>query len=147
MRKVRTFTPTKEAKFSAPKPDYLAPIRKRAPVPKAPLGATEHPADRFEQDDLELAKNVEEASACDRPLHNMEDPYTKEEAMCILCPRRYAVPIRPDFRNPKLLSQFVSPHTGLVYKSHITGLCQFMQEEVEKEVDRSKAMGKRLYRN
>ena len=33
----------------------------------------------------------------------------------------------PDYRNPKLLSQFVSPHTGLVYDVHITGLCEAMQ--------------------
>ena len=30
-------------------------------------------------------------------------------------------------QNPKLLSQFVSPHTGHVYQSHITGLCSYMQ--------------------
>ena len=37
--------------------------------------------------------------------------------------------------------QFVSPHTGLVYQKHITGLCQFMQDEVEREVRRSQAFG------
>ena len=38
--------------------------------------------------------------------------------------------------------QFVSPHTGLVYQKHITGLCQFMQDEVELEVRRAQAFGK-----
>ena len=64
--------------------------------------------------------------------------------MCILCPRRYAVPIRPHYKNPKLLAQFVSPHTGLTYKKHVTGLCQDMQEELEKEVNKAKALGKNL---
>jgi len=38
--------------------------------------------------------------------------------------------------------EFVSPHTGLVYQKHITGLCQFMQDEVELEVRRAQAFGK-----
>ena len=38
--------------------------------------------------------------------------------------------------------QFVSPHTGLVYQKHVTGLCQFMQDEVELEVRRAQAFGK-----
>ncbi len=51
------------------------------------------------------------------------------------------MPIRPHYKNPKLLAQFVSPHTGLVYKSHITGLCEFMQKEVEREVRHAKKLG------
>ena len=45
-----------------------------------------------------------------------------------------------------LFLQFVSPHTGLVYQKHITGLCQFMQDEVELEVRRAQAFGKFLLR-
>ena len=41
-----------------------------------------------------------------------------------------------------MLFQFVSPHTGLVYQKHVTGLCQFMQDEVEREVKRAQAFGK-----
>ena len=61
---------------------------------------------------------------------------------CVLCPKNFSVPIRPSWKNPKLLSQFVSPHTGLVYKKHITGLCEFMQCEVELEVKRAQQFGK-----
>ena len=60
---------------------------------------------------------------------------------CVLCPKKYSISIRPSWKNPKLLAQFVSPHTGLVYKKHITGLCESMQEEVEREVKRAQAMG------
>merc|ERR1712004_743291 len=84
-----------------------------------PLARTPHPANQFAK----------------------EDAYTEEPITCILCPRRYAMDIRPSWRNPKLLSQFVSPHTGLVYKKHITGLCEFIQEEVEREVKRAQKMG------
>ena len=141
LRKVPVEHERRAAKFGAGKPDFLAPIAHRAPEPNAPLAKTEHPEDRFKQEDIALTEMVNEASAKDRPIYDMPDPYTKEEAMCILCPRRYSVEIRPDFRNPKLLSQFISPHTGLVYKKHITGLCSFMQDEVEQEVNRAKALG------
>jgi small subunit ribosomal protein S18 len=40
-----------------------------------------------------------------------------------------------------MLAQFVSNHTGLVYDKHITGLCEFMQEEVTLEVRRAQKMG------
>ena len=71
------------------------------------------------------------------------DPYCREAMKCILCPKRYAVDyIRPSWKNPKLLAQFVSPHTGLTYQKHITGLCEFMQQEVEKEVKRAQKMGR-----
>ena len=47
--------------------------------------------------------------------------------MCVLCPRQFKENIMPNYKNPKLLSQFVSPHTGHVYQAHITGLCSYMQ--------------------
>merc|ERR1719430_251782 len=34
-----------------------------------------------------------------------------------------------------------SPHTGLVYEHHVTGLCRSMQESVEKAVRRSQDAG------
>jgi ribosomal protein S18 len=71
----------------------------------------------------------------------VSDPYEKEIPMCVLCPRKYETPIRPDWRNPKLLAQFVSLHTGLVYKKNVTGLCQFMQDEVEREVKIAQNIG------
>ena len=52
--------------------------------------------------------------------------------MCILCPRRYEEKLVPNYKNPKLLSQFISPHTGRVYQSHITGLCAYMQVSYER---------------
>lgn len=39
-----------------------------------------------------------------------------------------------DFRNTKLLSQFVSPQTGFVFNQRTTGLCYFKQVELEKAV-------------
>ena len=80
----------------------------------------------------------------DAPLTEIADPYECEPKTCVLCPKRYLEEIRPSWRNPKLLAQFVSPHTGLVYGKHITGLCEFMQNEVVKEVRRAQKMGEYL---
>lgn len=101
-----------------------------------------------------LSAAVAAASSPDLPV-DMEDPFSKPAKMCVLCPRRYAEGQAPqaDYRNPKLLSQFVSAHTGLVYGSHITGLCSAMQvggapslvtlsqEQVEQEIKNSQFAG------
>ena len=60
---------------------------------------------------------------------------------CILCPKLYAEELQVNYKNPKLLAQFVSPHTGLTYKSHVTGLCSYMQERVENEVKKAQSAG------
>merc|ERR1712059_40982 len=104
--------------------------------------------------EIELREAIEKAAKEHQPLtifpasnsgptdktQTIQDPYEKEPVRCILCPRRYDVGyITPDWKNPKLLAQFVSPHTGIVYQKHITGLCEKMQEAVEKEVKKAQA--------
>nr|ACO14962.1 28S ribosomal protein S18c, mitochondrial precursor [Caligus clemensi] len=129
-KRTRRVNPIKEARMR------LGPYWKKDPIEmKSPIFNTAHPEQRF------ASQAIPSISKEDEPLECADDPYKTDSAMCILCPRRYAVPIRPDYKNPKLLAQFVSPHTGLVYKSHITGLCQFMQEEVENEVKKAQNLG------
>ncbi|CAL4066097.1 unnamed protein product, partial [Meganyctiphanes norvegica] len=67
----------------------------------------------------------------------MPDPYEKPNIECILC--KYEVV--PDYKNPKLLSQFISPFTGCVYGRHITRLCSEKQTQVELEINKSRAAG------
>ena len=126
-------------------------------IPTSPLTRTEHPKNRFEEEDTLLRNAIEKASEEHQPSTAFDisvreasvqnatatkNPYANEPIKCILCPRRYAVDyIKPDYKNPKLLAQFVSPHTGLVYKKHITGLCQQMQEAVEREVKKAQYAG------
>jgi len=119
-------------------------------TPSAPLARTPHPTNPHLADDEELVSQVRARSEADRPLDvdgfgnegiEVADPYAREPVMCILCPRRYAVPIEPDYKNPKLLAQFVSPHTGYTYAKHITGLCDHMQQKVEKEVIKAQRTG------
>lgn len=65
----------------------------------------------------------------DEPIE-MENPYKKEQRLCILC----RLNITPDYKNARLLSQFQSPYTGRVYSRHITGLCKTKQAQVEAEI-------------
>lgn len=113
-----------------------------AVVMTSPLARTIHPEDKWGEVESELELAVKAASEPDMPV-SMEDPYCPEPSTCILCPRRFAPGCapQPDYKNPKLLSQFVSPHTGLVYEHHVTGLCRSMQESVEKAVRRSQDAG------
>ncbi|EEB19349.1 conserved hypothetical protein [Pediculus humanus corporis] len=76
----------------------------------------------------EVLNNVENKDQ-NNPVQ-MKNPYEKEKPKCILC--KYN--ITPDFRNVRLLSQFISRHTGKVYGRHITGLCEHKQKQVEKEI-------------
>ncbi|KAG7168971.1 28S ribosomal protein S18c, mitochondrial-like [Homarus americanus] len=72
----------------------------------------------------------------DMPI-DMSNPYEREKIRCILC--KYN--IRLDYKNVRLLSQFISPYTGKVYGRNITRLCRKQQGELEKEVQKSIAAG------
>lgn len=65
----------------------------------------------------------------DRPKQ-INDPYLPAPQKCIFCTNN----IKIDFRNTKLLSQFISPQTGFVFNQRITGLCYFKQVEIEKAI-------------
>jgi len=58
---------------------------------------------------------------------------------CILCPMRGDVEI--DYKNVRLLSQFVSPQTGRIYGRTLTGLCDKKQKEIARAIRRARAMG------
>nr|CAG4647611.1 EOG090X0N7H [Megafenestra aurita] len=73
----------------------------------------------------------------DMPVENLSNPYEKDKRCCILC--KYNVPI--DYKNPRLLSQFLSPFTGKVYERNITGLCNTQQKRVENEIIKSQTAG------
>jgi len=146
-KKVRNLTDRKRKQLE--NTDFSPYWRQPDIVPTSPLTRTEHPKDRFAEEESELQKAISKASEEHLPINSAcgdsevdFDPYKKEPIRCILCPRRYTVDyIKPDYKNPKLLAQFVSPHTGLVYKKHVTGLCQDMQDAVEREVKRAQNAG------
>ncbi|KAG9468825.1 hypothetical protein GDO78_021871 [Eleutherodactylus coqui] len=65
----------------------------------------------------------------------MENPFKDPPKRCILCG------ITVDYKNPQLLSQFISPHTGRIYGRHITGLCSLKQKAISKAIKRATIMG------
>lgn len=73
----------------------------------------------------------------DMPITDMEDPYADPPRKCILCTHNVDL----DYKNTRLLSQFVSPYTGRIYGRQITGLCLFMQRRVARLIKRSRFFG------
>ncbi|KAG8230777.1 hypothetical protein J437_LFUL011340 [Ladona fulva] len=72
----------------------------------------------------------------DMPV-DMQNPFEREKPRCILC----KLDITPNYKNVRLLSQFISPFTGRTYGRHITGLCRAKQESVEQEIVKAQNCG------
>ncbi|TGZ64618.1 hypothetical protein CRM22_006299 [Opisthorchis felineus] len=72
----------------------------------------------------------------DEPVQIM-DPYKRNRRKCMLCVHN----IELDYKNVRLLSQFVSPYTGRIYGRHITGLCIPMQKRISQLITRSRQFG------
>ena len=65
------------------------------------------------------------------------NPFEKEARKCILC--RHQVQL--DYKNPRLLQQFVSTFSGRVYERHITGLCNKQYDILLKAIQLSRRAG------
>jgi small subunit ribosomal protein S18 len=55
----------------------------------------------------------------DEPIVLEKNPYSKPKRKCILCEHKILL----DYKNTRLLQQFVSTFSGRVYERHVTGLC------------------------
>ncbi|XP_046543429.1 uncharacterized protein LOC124253660 [Haliotis rubra] len=91
----------------------------------------------------QLVKQLSEQVENDMPLHRMPDPFEKNFRKCLLCEKD----IDLDWKNVRLLSQFVSPFTGRIYGRHITQLCIPMQKRVAKLIKRARVLGYMAYMN
>uniref|UniRef100_A0A2P2I4G6 28S ribosomal protein S18c n=1 Tax=Hirondellea gigas TaxID=1518452 RepID=A0A2P2I4G6_9CRUS len=89
--------------------------------------------DTFDQNAVE--KLLKDASK-DMPI-DMTNPYARDRIECILC--RYKLDV--DYKNTKLLSQFVSSFTGNVYEKHITRLCDEQQKRLVNAIRKSRSYG------
>lgn len=67
----------------------------------------------------------------------MQNPYEQEQVKCLLC--KYQVPV--DYKNVRLLSQFVSPFTGRMYGRNITRLCKKQHDIMENAIRKSQDAG------
>lgn len=82
---------------------------------------------------LQMIKRQLTQEQKDKQFVDKPTPYEKPNRQCILCKHN----IRADYKNPRLLSQFVSPLNGRVYEKHITGLCEKQQTRVELEIKKA----------
>lgn len=113
---------------------------------------TKHSSRETEQQKMSLLRLVTVSLARTRPAQNIvvrclsqehndkqfvdkPTPYNRADRQCILCKHK----IQLDYRNPRLLSQFVSPLTGKIYDKHITGLCEKQQTVLEVEIRKSRS--------
>ncbi|RDD41969.1 28S ribosomal protein S18c, mitochondrial [Trichoplax sp. H2] len=68
-----------------------------------------------------------------RPIKNKVDE-DGNPLPCALCK------IKIDYKNVRLLSQFISNDTGMIYGRRITGLCGHKQKELTKAIRRARTM-------
>ncbi|CAG9529916.1 unnamed protein product [Cercopithifilaria johnstoni] len=66
-----------------------------------------------------------------------KDPYCKPTRQCFLCGKK----IELDYKNARLLQQFVSTFSGRVYDQHITGLCDGQQRRLLETIALSRRAG------
>ncbi|GAU93644.1 hypothetical protein RvY_05551 [Ramazzottius varieornatus] len=86
---------------------------------------------------LNNVENLLQSMQGDLPMRNMPNPYKKPRQKCILC--KYDVEV--DYKNPRLLSQFVSRFTGKLYDRQTTGLCRYRAEQVVQAIKMSQRAG------
>ncbi|CAD5123869.1 DgyrCDS12176 [Dimorphilus gyrociliatus] len=89
-------------------------------------------------------QNIKSSSTDDKPVEanekgfvDIENPYKKEPQRCIICKHN----IELDYKNARLLSQFISPYTGGIYNRSVTGLCIYMQKRIAKLIRMSRRAG------
>ena len=73
----------------------------------------------------------------DMPVKLKSDPFKRGIRKCVFCVANIPV----DYKNTQLLSQFVSPQTGIIYSQQVTGLCVHKYDEVTKAIVKAKRLG------
>ncbi|VEL15116.1 unnamed protein product [Protopolystoma xenopodis] len=67
----------------------------------------------------------------------MDNPYTPKKKLCFICEHN----IDLDYKNVRLLSQFISPYTGRIKGRKYTQLCIPMQKRLSQLIKRSRQFG------
>ncbi|GMT24487.1 hypothetical protein PFISCL1PPCAC_15784, partial [Pristionchus fissidentatus] len=76
-------------------------------------------------------------SDSDEPVELTKNPYAREPRKCMLC--RTGVEL--NYKNARLLQQFVSSFSGRVYDRHITRLCDGQQQKLIETISLSRRAG------
>lgn len=108
-----------------------------------------------EIDDLLIRKFATPDEGPDAPIVlEKGSPYVKSQEKCILCKhselfdwinnminRINSLDIKIDYKNTRLLQQFVSSFSGRVYEQHITGLCTLQYKQLLRAIKYSRKAG------
>lgn len=86
---------------------------------------------------LENVENLLQDLQGDLPMSDMPNPYRKNKQQCVLC--KYNVTV--DYKNARLLSQFISRFTGRIYERQTTGLCRMQDEKMKTAIKMSRRAG------
>ncbi|CAJ0927412.1 unnamed protein product, partial [Mesorhabditis belari] len=87
--------------------------------------------------DTVASGSVVEQSDVDEPVELKSNPYDKPARKCLLC--RTGIDL--DYKNARLLQQFVSNFSGRVYDQHVTGLCDMQQKKLLQTISTSRKAG------
>lgn len=71
------------------------------------------------------------------PIELDFNPYEKPKSKCVLC----RTETRLDYKNSRLLQQFVSTFSGRVYEQHVTGLCDSQYKHLLETIRLSRRAG------
>ncbi|KAE9555994.1 hypothetical protein FO519_000850 [Halicephalobus sp. NKZ332] len=77
------------------------------------------------------------ASDSDEPIQLDQNPYEKPKRKCLLCEHK----IELDYKNTRLLQQFISTFSGRVYERHVTGLCTHQYKQLLETIALSRRAG------
>ncbi|XP_052100962.1 uncharacterized protein LOC127734952 [Mytilus californianus] len=121
---------------SPPKPPEISSfVKKASKFSRRRDAKTAFSVEKLEETLKELEEKVDYSD--NMPVPNMINPYEEQQKRCILC--QYSVKL--DYKNGRILSQFVSPNTGRIYGRKITGLCIPMQREISRLIKQSRTFG------
>ncbi|CAD5216618.1 unnamed protein product [Bursaphelenchus xylophilus] len=71
------------------------------------------------------------------PVTLSSNPYEKDKEQCILCREK----VKLDYKNARLLQQFISSFSGRVYEQHVTGLCDKQYKTLLRTIEISRKAG------
>merc|ERR1712025_442619 len=112
-------------------------IKKPRNPPKESSVFTLQRAEQLLNSSEQMQELVTKAALDDKPMTDLPNPYASPPTKCLLCQHD----VELDYKNVRLLSQYVSPYTGQIYGRRITGLCVYMQRRVTRLIKRAQFFG------
>lgn len=87
---------------------------------------------KFIDEELNTLPSVNPLAKCEggEPLKDVLNPFAREKPQCVAC--KYKLDL--NYKNTRLLSQFISSFSGRLFEKHQTGLCEFQQNRLRSAI-------------